>query len=101
MGAAFPVWPDLSKLTKIWGPRDFRGTFHHYVSADPTVDVSGTKLPMTTDLNELVVNFDRLAEAVLQASRSKTGSIRKRGSSARRVSAKLAHRLGGRNLNVL
>jgi REP element-mobilizing transposase RayT len=72
IGATLDPWVTPARLRPAlgWSPDGFRQRFHHYVSADPSVDVRGTPLPRALEIRRgSVPDLDTVVAAVAAATR--------------------------------
>ena len=103
VGATADPWIDARRLARAVGrpEKDFAEWYHRYVSADPSVRVTGTPMPQParpSDIPDLPLG--RIARAASAATRSRPEAIRVTGPT-RRLFVGLAREQGWRNTELL
>ncbi|MCC7441279.1 MAG: hypothetical protein IT285_06590 [Bdellovibrionales bacterium] len=81
IGAVLNPWPDARRWCGVlkWNPGEAPERLHRYVSADPSVSVSGSRFPVVQGSGSRDFGLAQVAEAVRLAARSPGGGHRARG----------------------
>lgn len=93
MGAIAHPWPDTARTLKALGHNTDsagRDAFHHYISADPTVNVRGTAPPRPLDA-PILLNLKTIERAAEMITRSAAGAFQKKGRHRAMLMRLLAH----------
>jgi hypothetical protein len=103
VGATVDPWVDARRIARALGRplAGFVAAYHHYVSADPSVDVAGTALPRPAAPTDIArFPLARIARAAAAATRTRPEQIRDVGL-MRELFVHLAREQGWRDLETL